>query len=77
MRALPPNSDLLSLHRTCDVVGLSNGKRDNRECRVARGTSDELASVGDEYVVSWGEVFYATFANPRIADSLKKLLGYD
>jgi hypothetical protein len=29
MRALPPNSDLLSLHRTCDVVGLSNGKRDN------------------------------------------------
>src|SRR6266478_9337455 len=51
MRALLPNSDLLSLHRTCDVVGLSNGKRDNRECRVAGGTSGELASVGDEYVL--------------------------
>ncbi len=41
-------SDLASLHRAPDIVGLANRKCDNRQRRIAGGAGRELTAIRDE-----------------------------
>lgn len=45
------NSDGVPAHLLGDVVGLANGKADNRQCWVLGAAGRELATVGDEQIL--------------------------
>src|SRR5437660_12920213 len=64
------NSDGVLAHLLCDVVGLTNGKRDNRQGRVLGAAGRELAAVGYEQILD--VVSLAEF----VADAIPRILRH-